>query len=72
MGGAASLFGGFGFPEPIEMRSLHLLVFTPPLFLLYPAFQKRSPQAPAEPVRLALDASPPPRRIYGCSCMRGR
>ena len=37
-------FGGFGFPEPIEMRSLHLLVFTPPLFLLYPAFQKRSPQ----------------------------
>nr|WP_246524211.1 TRAP transporter fused permease subunit [Neoroseomonas eburnea] len=36
-------FGGFGFPEPIEMRSLHLLVFTPPLFLLYPAFPKRSP-----------------------------
>jgi TRAP transporter 4TM/12TM fusion protein len=37
-------FGGFGFPEPIEMRSLHLLVFTPPLFLLYPAFPGRSPQ----------------------------
>lgn len=37
-------FGGFGFPDPIEMRSLHLLVFTPPLFLLYPAFPKRSPQ----------------------------
>lgn len=36
-------FGGFGFPEPITMRSLHLLVFTPPLFLLYPAFPKRSP-----------------------------
>jgi len=36
-------FGGFGFPEPIEMRSLHLLVFTPPLFLLYPAFPGRSP-----------------------------
>ncbi|HWT08244.1 MAG TPA: TRAP transporter fused permease subunit, partial [Roseomonas sp.] len=36
-------FGGFGFPEPITMRSLHLLVFTPPLFLLYPAFPARSP-----------------------------
>ncbi len=37
-------WGGFGFPEPITIRSLHLLVFTPPLFLLYPAFAKRSPQ----------------------------
>ncbi len=37
-------FGGFGFPEPIGMRSLHLLVFTPPLFLLYPAFRTRSPR----------------------------
>jgi TRAP transporter 4TM/12TM fusion protein len=37
-------FGGFGFPEPIEMRSLHLLVFTSPLFLLYPAFAGRSPR----------------------------
>ncbi|WP_230166342.1 TRAP transporter fused permease subunit [Roseomonas sp. CECT 9278] len=36
-------FGGFGFPEPITMRGLHLLVFTPPLFLLYPAFPSRSP-----------------------------
>ncbi|MCE2923562.1 MAG: TRAP transporter large permease subunit, partial [Roseomonas sp.] len=47
MAGWAALhlyFGGFGFPEPIEMRSLHLLVFTPPLFLLYPAFQKHSPK----------------------------
>ena len=47
MAGWAALhlyFGGFGFPEPIEMRSLHLLVFTPPLFLMYPAFQKHSPQ----------------------------
>jgi TRAP transporter 4TM/12TM fusion protein len=37
-------WGGFGFPEPITIRSLHLLVFTPPLFLLYPAFAKRSPK----------------------------
>ncbi len=37
-------FGGFGFPPPVEMRSLHLLVFTPPLFLLYPAFATRSPR----------------------------
>jgi len=35
-------FGGFGFPGPVEMRSLHLLVFTPPLFLLFPAFKGRS------------------------------
>ena len=38
-------WGGFGFPEPITIRSLHLLVFTPPLFLLYPAFAGRSPAA---------------------------
>ena len=37
-------WGGFGFPEPITIRSLHLLVFTPPLFLLYPAFEKNSPK----------------------------
>jgi TRAP transporter 4TM/12TM fusion protein len=37
-------FGGFGFPAPVEMRALHLLVFTPPLFLLYPAFRGRSPR----------------------------
>ena len=37
-------WGGFGFPEPITMRGLHLLVFTPPLFLLYPAFASRSPK----------------------------
>ena len=36
-------WGGFGFPEPVLMRGLHLLVFMPPLFLLYPAF-KGSPQ----------------------------
>jgi TRAP transporter 4TM/12TM fusion protein len=36
-------FGGFGFPEPITMRAFHLLVFVPPLFLLYPAFAGRSP-----------------------------
>ena len=35
-------FGGFGFPEPIQMRGFHLLVFVPPLFLLYPA-RKSSP-----------------------------
>lgn len=36
-------FGGFGFPAPVEMRAIHLLVFTPPLFLMYPAFRGRSP-----------------------------
>ncbi|MCO6418178.1 TRAP transporter fused permease subunit [Siccirubricoccus sp. KC 17139] len=46
MAGAAAIhlyFGGFGFPEPITMRGFHLLVFVPPLFLLYPAFA-RSPK----------------------------
>jgi len=37
-------FAGFGFPPPVEMRALHLLVFTPPLFLLYPASRTRSPK----------------------------
>lgn len=37
-------FGGFGFPEPITMRGFHLLVFVPPLFLLYPA-RASSPRA---------------------------
>lgn len=36
-------FAGFGFPEPITMRGFHLLVFVPPLFLLYPAL-KSSPR----------------------------
>ena len=36
-------FAGFGFPEPITMRGFHLLVFVPPLFLLYPA-RATSPQ----------------------------
>lgn len=36
-------FGGFGFPEPIPMRGFHLLIFTPILFLLYPANPKSSP-----------------------------
>jgi TRAP transporter 4TM/12TM fusion protein len=35
-------FGGTGFPEPIQMRGFHLLVFVPILFLLYPA-RKGSP-----------------------------
>ncbi|MEN0073359.1 MAG: TRAP transporter fused permease subunit [Paracraurococcus sp.] len=40
LAGAAAIhlyFGGFGFPEPITTRAFHLLVFVPPLFLLYPA-----------------------------------
>lgn len=46
LAGAAAIhlyFGGFGFPEPITMRGFHLLVFVPPLFLLYPA-RKASPR----------------------------
>jgi TRAP transporter 4TM/12TM fusion protein len=40
-------FGGFGFPEPIQMRGFHLLVFVPPLFLLYPAFARSSQTRPS-------------------------
>ncbi|WP_043364593.1 TRAP transporter fused permease subunit [Belnapia sp. F-4-1] len=36
-------WGGFGFPEPITLRAFHLLVFVPPLFLLFPARPGRSP-----------------------------
>lgn len=30
-------FTGFGFPEPLKLASLHLLLAVPPVFLLYPA-----------------------------------
>ena len=40
-------FGGFGFPEPITMRGFHLLVFVPPLFLLYPARKASPPRRPS-------------------------
>ena len=54
-------FGGFGFPGPVEMRSLHLLVLMPPLFLLYPAFKGRSPMnRPSVPDILWLLASAAP------------
>ncbi|TCZ56580.1 TRAP transporter permease [Roseicella aquatilis] len=42
-------FGGFGFPEPITMRGFHLLVFVPPLFLLYPAFRSSPMRRPSLP-----------------------
>ena len=40
LAGAAALhlyWGGTGFPEPIFLRGLHLLLFVPPIFLLWPA-----------------------------------
>lgn len=40
-------FGGFGFPEPITLRGFHLLVFVPPLFLLYPARKTSDPTKPS-------------------------
>lgn len=30
-------FTGFGFPEPLRLASLHLMLAVPPIFLLYPA-----------------------------------
>lgn len=29
-------YAGFGFPEPMELAALHLMLFVPPVFLLYP------------------------------------
>jgi TRAP transporter 4TM/12TM fusion protein len=40
-------FGGTGFPEPIQMRGFHLLVFVPLLFLLYPAGAKSPKTRPS-------------------------
>jgi TRAP transporter 4TM/12TM fusion protein len=40
-------FGGFGFPEPIQMRGFHLLAFTPLLFLLYPATSRAPRHRPS-------------------------
>lgn len=37
-------FNGFGFPEPLKLASLHLMLAVPPVFLLYPATPS-SPQA---------------------------
>jgi TRAP transporter 4TM/12TM fusion protein len=42
-------FGGFGFPEPITTRGFHLLVFVPPLFLLYPATARSPRSRPSVP-----------------------
>src|SRR5687768_495191 len=36
-------FTGFGFPEPLKLASLHLMLVVPPVFLLYPALES-SPQ----------------------------
>ncbi len=36
-------FTGFGFPEPLKLATLHLMLAVPPIFLMYPATE-RSPQ----------------------------
>lgn len=36
-------FTGFGFPEPLKLATLHLILAVPPIFLLYPA-RTGSPQ----------------------------
>jgi TRAP transporter 4TM/12TM fusion protein len=53
-------FGGFGFPEPIQMRGFHLLVFTPLLFLLYPARRASPRHRPSVPDWLWAAASAAP------------
>jgi TRAP transporter 4TM/12TM fusion protein len=53
-------FGGFGFPEPIQMRGFHLLIFTPLLFLLYPALKSSPRHRPSVPDLLWAAASAAP------------
>ena len=40
-------FTGFGFPEPLKLASLHLLLAVPPIFLLYPALQSSPADRPS-------------------------
>lgn len=58
-------FTGFGFPEPLKLASLHLLLAIPPLFLLYPAVRS-SPQTRPSAIDwlLAAAALAPSLYIY--------
>lgn len=40
-------FTGFGFPEPLKLASIHLMLAVPPVFLLYPASPKSPQQRPS-------------------------
>jgi TRAP transporter 4TM/12TM fusion protein len=40
-------FTGFGYPEPLKLASLHLMLAVPPVFLLYPARAASSQSRPS-------------------------
>src|SRR3546814_18001342 len=40
-------WAGFGYPEPLTTRALHILAFLPPAFLLFPASQKYPKDKPS-------------------------
>ncbi|MDR1826954.1 MAG: TRAP transporter fused permease subunit [Methylobacteriaceae bacterium] len=47
-------YAGFGFPEPLRLAGLHLLLFLPPIFLLFPA-RRGSVSAAAPSTPTAID-----------------
>jgi TRAP transporter 4TM/12TM fusion protein len=71
---AASLFhlwtGGFGFLEPREQRSVHLLLLLPLAFVLFPATE-RSPQDRPSVVDWVLAALAAAPSLYSYACANG-
>jgi TRAP transporter 4TM/12TM fusion protein len=58
-------FTGFGFPEPLKLASIHLMLAVPPVFLLYPALPTSPKLRPsALDWALALIAFLPSLYIY--------
>src|SRR3546814_16725439 len=58
-------WAGFGYPEPLTTRALHILAFLPPAFLLFPASQKSPKDKPSIlDWLLAVASILPPAYIY--------
>jgi len=74
LGLAASLFhlytGGFGFYEPREQRSLHLLLLLPLAFVLFPA-RESSPKDRPSLVDWVLSAFAVLPNLYSWACANG-
>ncbi len=58
-------WAGFGYPEPLTTRALHILAFLPPAFLLFPATSRSPADRPsALDWLLAAAAILPPGYVY--------
>ncbi|MCW0234281.1 MAG: TRAP transporter fused permease subunit [Ferrovibrio sp.] len=58
-------WAGFGYPEPLTTRALHILAFLPPAFLLFPATGRSSTDKPSVLDWLLAAASLlPPAYVY--------